>query len=95
MTAESFQFCEVPVGDAIVSLFYASQRARISLTRQVEFLGRSRTVVLRRGGPDGGGIGRSLGLLRDSRGKPKLSRCEADEALEVKGKFALVREANA
>jgi hypothetical protein len=36
-----------------------------------------------------------LGLLRDSCGKPKLSRCEADEPLEVKGELALVREADA
>ena len=35
------------------------------------------------------------GLLPDSCGNPKLSRRDADDPLEMKGKLALVREADA
>ena len=37
----------------------------------------------------------TCGLLRYSCGNPKLSRRDADDPLEVKGKMALVREADA
>src|SRR5258708_9302651 len=40
-------------------------------------------------------LARACGLLRFSCGNPKLSRRDADDPLEVRGKMALVREAGA
>lgn len=40
-------------------------------------------------------LGESCVFLGDSCGSPKLSRRDADDPLEVKGKMALVREAGA
>ncbi|MEY2605308.1 MAG: hypothetical protein QOH31_3124 [Verrucomicrobiota bacterium] len=45
-------------------------------------------------GPAARFLPRACGLLRDSCGNPKLSRRDADDPLEVKGKMALVREAD-